>query len=184
MDNVLSKQEEIEKLHKQLTEMRLENYIHQDLFSLQLWLLLGCLIIPWFMWWFLVDREKLKQIWLFGSLMSILIYLLDGIGTELNLWSYPYQLLNFIPMLNPVDLSVLPVFHMLIYQYFSKWKNYIIANIITAILYAYLAEPLFVKLDIYKLTNWKYSYSIPIYILKAIFIKYILELILRQKSKS
>ncbi|MFZ3579697.1 CBO0543 family protein [Virgibacillus sp. DJP39] len=175
-------QGEIEKAHKQLTEMRFENFIHQDLLSPQWWLLLGLFVLPWILWWFLVDKSRIKQIWLFGLLLSILITILDDIGVQMSLWSYPYQLVNFIPRLNPIDISVLPVLHMLIYQYFTKWKTFVIANIITALLYAYIAEPIFVKINIYQLTNWKYSYSVPIYISKAIIIKFFLERVLL-KSK-
>lgn len=39
----------------------------------------------------LVDKTRIKQIWLFGALISILIVILDDIGVELNLWNYPYQ---------------------------------------------------------------------------------------------
>ncbi|WP_421383396.1 CBO0543 family protein [Bacillus salacetis] len=175
-------QEEIDNVHKQLLEMRYENFIHQDLFSPQWWFLLSVLFLPWIIWWFLVDKNRIKEVWLFGTMLSILIIILDDLGIELNLWDYPYQLINIIPRLNPIDISVLPVFHMLVYQYFTKWKSFIIANIVTAFLYAYLAEPLFVKINIYELTNWKYIYSVPLYIGKAVLIKFILERVL-QKSK-
>ncbi|WP_226647319.1 CBO0543 family protein [Mesobacillus subterraneus] len=175
-------QEEINKVHTQLVEMRYENFIHQDLFSFQWWFLLSLFVLPWILWWLLVDKNRIKDIWLFGSLISILIITLDDLGIELNLWYYPYQVLNIIPRLNPIDISVLPVFHMLVYQYFTKWKSFIIANILTAFLYAYLAEPLFVKINIYVLTNWDYIYSVPIYIGKAVLIKFILEGVLL-KSK-
>lgn len=170
--------DEIEQIHKQLTEMRYENFIHQDLFSPQWWFLLCLLILPWILWWFLLDKSRIKQIWLYGSLLTILIILLDNFGVELDLWHYPYQLVNIIPFLNPIDISVLPVFHMLVYQYFKKWNTFIAANIITAFLYAYIAEPIFVKINIYEMTNWKHLYSVPIYILKAVLIKFLLEKLL------
>lgn len=88
-----------------------------------------------------------------------------------------------IPRINPIDLSVVPVFHMLVYQYFTKWKTFIIANIVTAFLYAYIAEPIFVKINIYEMTNWKHLYSVPIYILKAVVIKFVLEALLEKRSK-
>ncbi|MGG0741269.1 CBO0543 family protein [Niallia taxi] len=134
------------------------------------------------MWWILLDKTKIKKIWLYGALITILIIYLDDIGGVLNLWNYPYQLINIIPRLNPIDISVLPVMHMLIYQYFSKWKNFIIANIIISFCNSYIAEPFFVKIGIYELTNWKYIYSVPIYVMKAILIKFILEKVL-QKSE-
>ncbi|WP_201714763.1 hypothetical protein [Rossellomorea arthrocnemi] len=58
--------EEINKVDNHLTELRLENFIHDDLLSPQWWLLLALLIIPWIVWWILVDKSRIKQIWLFG----------------------------------------------------------------------------------------------------------------------
>ncbi len=55
---------------------------------------------------------RIKQIWLNGALMTILIIHLDDIGTPLALWNYPYKLVSIFPRLNPIDVSVLPVFHM------------------------------------------------------------------------
>lgn len=170
--------EEINKVDHYLTEIRMENFIHQDFLSPQWWFLLSLLIIPWIVWWILVDKTRIKQILLFGTILSILIIYLDDIGHELNLWDYPIKLITFVPRLNPVDISVLPVMHMLIYQYFTRWKPFIIANVILALFNSYIAEPIFVKMNIYELTNWKYSYSFPIYILKAVVIKYFLEKIL------
>jgi hypothetical protein len=146
--------------------------------------LLSLFILPWFVWWILVDKSRIKQIWLFGALISILIIYLDDIGSELNLWNYPIKLINIVPRLNPIDISVLPIMHMLTYQYFSKWKPFIIANIIVSFFNSYIAEPFFVKINIYELTNWKYSYSVPIYILKGIVIKSLLEkVLLKSRSK-
>jgi hypothetical protein len=176
--------EEINKVDNHLTELRLENFIHEDLLSPQWWLLLALLIIPWIVWWILVDKSRIKQIWLFGVLLSILVIYLDDIGSELNLWNYPIKLINIVPRLNPVDISVLPVMHMLIYQYFSKWKPFILANILISLFNSYIAEPIFVKINIYELTNWKYTYSVPIYILKAIVIKYFLEKVLLMSKRN
>lgn len=174
--------DEINKADNQLTEMRWENFIHEDFLSPQWWFLLALTLLPWILWWILVDKSRIKQIWLYGLLMTILIIYLDDIGSELNLWNYPYKLVNIVPRLNPIDVCVLPVMHMLIYQYFSKWKSFIIANIIMSLFNSYIAEPLFVKIKIYELINWKYSYSVPIYILKAAVIKILLEKVL-EKSK-
>jgi hypothetical protein len=174
--------DEINKVDNQLTELRLENFIHEDFLSPQWWFLLALTIMPWILWWILVDKTRIKQIWLYGALITILIIYLDDIGSELNLWNYPFKLVTIVPRLNPVDISVLPVMHMLVYQYFSKWKPFIIANIIVSLLNSYIAEPLFVKFGIYELTHWKYSYSVPIYIIKAAATKFVLEKVI-QKSK-
>lgn len=64
---------------------------------------------------------------------------------------------------------------MFIYQYFREWKSFIIANVILAAIFTFIAEPITVWLGIYKLDNWKYIYSFPIYILKTALIKWIVD---------
>lgn len=169
---------------KKLTEMRNEHWYQHELFTPQWWFLLVITILPWVFWWFLVDRTRIKQVWLYGALMAILIIHLDDMGTSIGLWNYPYKLISVFPRLDPIDVSVLPVFHMLLYQYFTKWKAFIIATVIAALIFAYIAEPFFVKIDIYQLLNWTYSYSVLGYVIKVIAIKYILETVLELKSKS
>ncbi|MEC2078502.1 CBO0543 family protein [Metabacillus fastidiosus] len=174
---------EIIDFQNKLTEMRNELWYYHDLFTPQWWFLLVLTILPWMIWWYLVDRTRIKKIWLYGALMTILILYLDDIGSSLGLWDYPIKLIGIFPRLNPIDVSVLPVFHMIIYQYFTKWKPFLIGNIIAAVIFAYAAEPFFVKIHIYQLIKWKHFYSIPGYILKAIIIKYIMETILDWNKK-
>lgn len=171
--------DEIKEVQQQLTDMRSEYWIQHDLFSMQWWLLIILLVLPWFVWWWLVDKTRIKNILLLGFLSSTPIVLLDDIGIQLQLWSYPYQLVKMVPRLNPIDFSVLPVLYMLLYQYFRSWKLYLLGSVIMALSFSYIAEPIFVRLNIYDLDNWKFTYSLPIYIGLAIFIRWIIEGIIK-----
>ncbi|MFN7253461.1 MAG: CBO0543 family protein [Anaerobacillus sp.] len=174
--------EEIRTIHQQLNDMKLEYWISHNLFTFQWWLLLFVLIIPWIIWWKFVDKRKIGQILLFGTLLMVLVIVLDDIGVELHLWSYPYQLINIMPRLIPVDQGILVVAHMFLYQYYPTWKKFIVANTVMAIIFTFIFEPLTVWLGIYKLESWRYIYSLPIYILKAVLIKWLVdEIILKRR---
>lgn len=175
--------EEIIHLHKELTELRQKFWLHYNLFTLQWWLLLALLIIPWVIWWRLVDKKRLKEILLYGVSMSFLVFLLDHIGYELNLWVYPYKPFPILPESLAFDLGILPVLHMLLFQYYTRWRPYIIANILMATVFVFLCEPISVWIGLYKTLDWKYMYSFPLYILKAILIKGIVEVV-KQKENS
>lgn len=175
--------EEIQSLHIQIQKMRADYWFHHDLFSFQWWLLLFILIIPWLLWCKYVDRQRIKHILLFGSILMILVSILDDIGISRNLWSYPYQLTHLIPGLVAVDLGIIIVVHMFIYQTFTNWKSFLIANIIIAAIYSFICEPITVWLGIYRLDNWEYIYSFPIYILKATFVKWLVDVLLNEKKK-
>jgi hypothetical protein len=53
----------------------------------------------------------------------------------------------------------------------SKKMSDSILKIPTSLIFAFIAEPITVWLGIYRLDNWSYIYSLPIYIIKAVLIK-------------
>ncbi|GAE94324.1 hypothetical protein JCM21714_3471 [Gracilibacillus boraciitolerans JCM 21714] len=174
--------EEIRNLKQELYQMRLEYWIAENLFTFQWWLLLVVFFVPWIIWLRVVDRKRIPQILLFGALLMILVIMMDDIGMELNLWSYPYQLIPIMPRLLPIDQGIIIVAHMILYQYFPpRWKQFIIANTVMALSFTFIFEPLTVWLGIYKLENWRYIYSLPIYILKATLIKWLVDEIILKK---
>ncbi|MBI0580119.1 hypothetical protein IEC97_22445 [Neobacillus cucumis] len=167
--------DEIRSIEYKLAEMKNEYWLHHDLFTFQWWLLLIIFILPWILWWRYVDKNRLKDILLFGSLLMLLVGLLDDIGLNAQLWSYPYKLLQVIPRLVAIDHGILIVAHMTVYQFFTKWKSFIIVNLVMATIFTFIFEPLTVWLNIYKLDNWKYIYSFPLYIAKAVFVKWLVQ---------
>ncbi|WP_433942971.1 CBO0543 family protein [Paenibacillus sp. SN-8-1] len=175
--------QEIAEVDRKLSEMRTQYYIHHDLFSLQWWFLLCLLIVPWFIWWKLLDKSRAKEIMLYGASISIIIVILDDLGGELHFWAYSYQLFRFLARLSPIDYSVLPVCHMLIFQYFRSWKSFFWANLIFGLGAAFIAEPFFVWIKIYKMYTWRYIYSVPLYVIKAMAVKGVLEFIQNMAKK-
>jgi len=167
--------DKIHSKHVELEKMENQYWQNHDLFSFQWWLLLLVLIVPWKLWVKFVDRKRIKEILLFGALLIIFIGLLDDIGVNLSLWSYPYKLTYLVTRLSAVDYGMIVVMHMFIYQKFKEWKTFLIANILLAAIFTFIFEPISVRLGIYKLDNWKYIYSFPIYILKASLVKTIID---------
>lgn len=53
---------DVYQLQQTLTAMRIQNWLGEDLFSSQWWLLLGILIIPWIIWYRLVDRTRIFEL--------------------------------------------------------------------------------------------------------------------------
>ena len=166
---------EIRNLEYKIDKMKNEYWLHHDLFTFQWWLLLTIFILPWILWWRYVDKNRLKEIVLFGSLLMLLVGLMDDIGVTAHFWSYPHKLVQIVPRLVSIDYGILIVAHMSIYQFFGKWKSFIIVNLIMASIFTFIFEPLTVWLDIYKLDHWKYIYSLPIYVAKAVFVKWLIQ---------
>lgn len=173
-------------LDAQNKTIQLENlhWLKYELFTFQFWLLVAMLILPWFIWWKLVDKKRFLEITIYGLIVVTFATFLDEVGCQLNLWEYRYDLEPLFPRLIPMNFTMLPVGYMLIYQYFRKWKTFIAANIAAAALFSFVGEPVFVLLDIYELLKWKHVFSFPIYIILAIIFKVAINAIMKVHQRA
>ncbi|GAB4074132.1 hypothetical protein GCM10028778_16350 [Barrientosiimonas marina] len=164
----------IQKLYdvkQQMFEANYERWVNDVLFTFNWWLLIILTLVVIFIWLKALDTSRLLEILFVGLCIGILATILDVTGDSLSFWTYGYKVVQIITPLNPVDLAVLPVAYMLIYQWFTKWKPYIWATIALAAIGTFVAEPVFELLGIYHLNTWKFIYSFPIYIAMGIGIK-------------
>ena len=164
--------------HSVFTDMRMQQYFQDILYTWQWWLLVFLLIVPLIVWCYLVDKKRLTPICLFGVCVLATASWMDDLGTDLILWYYPYNLLPVYPQLVPINYAVLPVTFMLIYQYFPTWRSFITAMLIMSALYSFVAEPALEYFGMYKVLRWQYYYSFPIYMLIGISLRWIVEKIL------
>lgn len=167
--------EYIVELRIKLRDANLLYWIHHDLFSFGWWIIVFLTVIPWIVWWKLVDKSKLIEIMLYGSLIIIVTTVLDVLGVTFVLWGYPTMLEPAVPPMTPANLSVFPVGYMLIYQYFPKWKKFLTAATVMSFIFSFIGEPVLAWLNIYERNHWKSIYSFPIYIIIALLLKYIME---------
>lgn len=167
--------DQIIQAENQLTDLRMEYWQKYELFEVQWWILLAILIIPLVIWWKLVDKNRFFQIAFLGFLAFLIALEADILGHEMGVWHYPHKLLCFGPQLLPIDFSLFSVTYMLVYQYYSSWKQYLIAATIVAVIFTFVGEPLLDYLGIYKLVSWEYWYSLPIYFLIFVFLKWFVD---------
>jgi hypothetical protein len=165
-------------------QLQIQHWVKYELFTPQFWLLVGILIIPWIIWWRMVDRRRFLEIIIYGLLISTAASFLDEVGCQLNWWEYRYDIEPLFPRLIPMNFTMLPVLYMLVYQYFSEWKSFVMANIVMAALMTFVGEPLFVSTGIYVLLEWKHLYSFPIYIILALLLKLLLNWIMKVQERN
>jgi hypothetical protein len=177
-------QQEITQLEMKLTHARIENWLREDLFTWQWWLLVAVLVLPWFLWWRLVDKKRLTEIFILGTMILIAVSYMDAVLSELGLWSYKYEIIPLWPRLISADFTVLPVTYMLIYQYCGPWKKYIIALVAVAAFYAFGAETLLKWLDFYHPEKWEHIYSFPIYIALGMLARWQLQVLLAVQQRA
>jgi hypothetical protein len=172
----MDKFQEIEKHYAQLRKLWLDYWTQEVVFTYQWWIMIFTLLIPFYLWWKLVDKTRISEISLVGLLVSCIAYILDQIGSSLGFWTYPFTLTPLERDLWAVaDFSVMPFFYMMLYQWFPKWKAYILGLIIFSLFAAFIGEQIFQWLGIYELLKWKHIYSVPPYILLGVFVKVMLQ---------
>lgn len=161
----------LEKLH----DLQSENFWAHVLFAYQWWLLIVMMVVLWSIWIILVDRTRLHIILLAGFIASMLALVMDDIGVSEAMWIYPYPIGSFTNRLNTVDMAIIPVFYMLLYQYMRRWGPYLITLVVLTLFAIFVAEPLFGELYMYIRIDWKYWYSGPIYAAMGIFVKLVVD---------
>lgn len=171
----IASHEIIYDLEIQLTQARIQNWIHQDLFTFQWWLLLLVLIVPWFIWWKYVDKKRVFEIAFFGAIMLIISSFLDAVLTEIGLWCYEFYVIPVWPRLISADFTLIPITYMFIYQYIRDWKRFCLALVIVSTFFSFIGEPFLMWLNIYHLHGWKHIYSFPIYVAVGVLGKWLLQ---------
>lgn len=148
-------------------------FLQEILFSWRWWLLIIIAIILWLIWIWLVDKTRVFTILFVGLSTSMIATHLDDIGLSLMLWAYPYGSTPYLDRLSLVDLSVLPVAYMLLYQYVKTWGKYMFVLVVLTLFAVFVAEPVFEKMQLYMMMNWKHVYSTPFYIAIGVFMKWL-----------
>ncbi len=159
--------EEVKKAREKLTELSFQHWYHDDFLTWKWWLLLTLSVLPWYLWWKIVDRERAVEILLYGGLFSGASILLDNIGTELMWWSYPDKLFQMVPPLIPADFTLVPTCMMVIYQLCGTFRAFALVHILFSLFTAFVAEPIFIWLKLYELHSWSLWYSFIFYVLSG-----------------
>ncbi|WP_238357821.1 CBO0543 family protein [Cohnella zeiphila] len=156
--------QEVQKLRAEMHRLEILRWKQDEVFTWQWWLLAALTVIPLILWWLAVDKKRAYEIAFYGSMIDLMALLLDNFGTNLLWWSYPIKLLPILPPLITADSVLVPIFLMMVYQYFSvTWKSHWIANLIAAAFLAFIAEPIFIWIGYYKLSGWMLVYSFLFY---------------------
>lgn len=167
------------KIQSQSDKMLHKIWFDEMLFTWQWWLLLVVFLVPWIVWWKLVDKKRIFEILTYGLMVTLMSISFDAIGVEFDFWEYHYQLIPLLDVLIVFDISILTVTYMLFYQYTQSWKWFIAGHIVIAGIFAFMAEPALVYMGFYQLLKWKYIYSFPIYFGIAIFLRWVIGLFKR-----
>ncbi|KKI92179.1 hypothetical protein WQ54_10830 [Bacillus sp. SA1-12] len=168
---------EIERMTSTLHQMEMDYWINHDLFSFQWWAILIMNAIFLILFFLLIDRQRILLITLAFMISYVINTIFDDIGEYFQLWSHPHQLVQFVASVATVEFIIVPSIMALMYQMFSRWKFFLIVDFIVSLFISFIVQPIFVYLDIYKLHNWTYFYSLLVLFVIGVLVKIIMDFI-------
>lgn len=123
----------INKLFKQYEDAKIEYWLSENLFTLNWWILFVTTVGLVIVWIIILDKRKTFEILTYGFMVTAIAILGDTIGLWLLLWEYPYSLTPVSPIVEIHTLQM-PIIYMIIYQLFRKWRPFLIATAINALI--------------------------------------------------
>jgi hypothetical protein len=160
--------EEMMKVYNMLGEANhymIQLRLKYELFSWRWWLQIVLFVGPWILWVKFRKKESSDRLLYAGFSVMISSAVLDTLGAAYGLWAYKWKLIPFYASLIPWDFSLIPVAVMFTLQLNPFKLNRYVQAVIFSAGSSFIIEPLFVLLDYYVPSNWKYIYSFPITII-------------------
>jgi hypothetical protein len=146
-----------------------QRWISQELFSFQWFFIISVMFILYIVWIKLVDKRRLKDLLLFGSFISVVGAFIDIVGVSTGLWEYKVRLFPFSPALFPFDYTIVPILYMLVFQYTSTWRGYLIGSLLASAINCFAVNPIYVMVGILRYRKFNYFYLfIVIFVLTTI----------------
>jgi len=124
----------------------------QEIFSFAWFFNIAFMVILYVIWAMVVDKQKLRELLLFGSFVAVSATFIDIVAVSIGLWEYKVRLFPINPAPFPFDFTVVPILNMLVLQYTSSWRNYLIGSLLASsdFFFCYYSNICF---------NWYYTLS-------------------------
>ena len=112
---------------RELARLSLQKWVSDEVFTYQWFILAGVLLLAYVVWLKLVDRSRGTELLLIGALESVgkAIYIII-VGNVFGLFDYTIRLMPIITNIFATSVTVSPIIIMLVHQYTSSWKGYLI----------------------------------------------------------
>lgn len=134
---------------------------------------------------YLLDKKRITEILLYGSLVAVALIVYDSFGSYFGYWAYLINLLPITPNYFASHLTLIPLYAMLVYQYTSSWKTYLLWITVWAVVIIFgLYNYLLTNLEVFSyLTPWAKYLDFILLLLEGVIARGILVTLLRMESK-
>ncbi|MEH7237996.1 CBO0543 family protein [Bacillus sp. JJ1562] len=140
------------KLREESTQTFIDAWKEYFVFySFEFWLIVAIFLVPLIILYFKIDRSNILLIGFFGYSINFIGSMINLFGVNRAFWNYPIPMIPAAPSI-AYDTSLVPVTFMFIYQWsLNKNKNYFILALLASIIFSFLVEPLFIRMNLFKL---------------------------------
>ncbi len=145
---------------RELAEQSYQNWVSNELFTFGWFFILATLAIVYFVWIKLVDKNRLNDLLLLGSLSSVGFFIADQV--LIGDFGVIDNKIRIFPIVFPVfivSITICPILFMLVQQYTSSWKSFSIWAGIGSAFLAFGLFPVHTLLGIIQLHRWNYFYE-------------------------
>lgn len=141
-------QKSLYALHMEYWFQSYQHWVSKEFLSLAWFFNIFFLLLLYVLWIKLVDKKRLRDLLLFGSLIAVAATFIDIVAVTTGLWEYKVRLFPISPAPFPFDFTVIPIFYMFVLQYTSSWRSYLIGSLLASGLFSFIVAPIYVLLGI------------------------------------
>ena len=147
------------EIARKLAEQSYQHWVSYELFSFNFFLLIIVNVIFYSIWLKLLDKSRISHLLLIGALAAVGyligdIFLFGFFGVA----EYKVSLTPVEPPFLILSVTVGPIIIMLIEQYISTWKGYLLWASICMAFLTFVILPIYSLVGIFQLHNWNYFY--------------------------
>ncbi|RXI97774.1 hypothetical protein DS745_15515 [Anaerobacillus alkaliphilus] len=177
LKNITEKTEQLSNLHLDYWQQ----YANIDTWGFKTVLLM--FIAPLVLLYFTIDRKNILLIGFYGLNIHVWFSYINITGVRWGFFSYPFELIPFIPGNLALDAALIPVLFMLVYQWTIKHrKNFYLYSLALSAVLSFVFKPSLVYFELFQLhKGTNYLILFLLYCVIFLFSKLITNLFLRMQ---
>ena len=145
----------IQSIQADLTRAVTDYWHHYSSFnSWQFWVVTAFLILPLIAIFLFIDRKRALLLGFYGYNVHVWFTYIDIIGGTMNRWFYPYKVFPFFSTSFSLDVSLIPMTYMFVYQWtLNHRKNYYLFMLLLCLFLAFVFKPILSSIDLFELSH-------------------------------
>ncbi|MEY8346446.1 CBO0543 family protein [Niallia circulans] len=145
--------EDLKQLETEYTKEWFDYWLeYSSLNDWQFWIVLLLLILPLITLYNFIDKRKALLIGFYGYNVHVFFTYIDALGANNAYWFYPYKVFPLLASNFTLDVSLVPISYMFIFQWTLNYKkNYYFHMTFLSAAFAFIFKPLMSILNLFEL---------------------------------